>query len=133
MWNTILKNLQDTGLALTLFVLAYGANTVLGLYYNIGQMGEVFDKRRFINGMKKALVIIIGLALLIVCMTTLPLYAEAVGWEIPAPEAITSFVIISAVLTVTVRYVVESVEKVHKILNYRPTPDNSGEAEREAE
>lgn len=67
----------------------------------------------------KIAVFVIGLTLLCLAITTLPLFADLVGWEIPAEYAdiFSDLVIIGAVLLVSCKYIAESFGKFKFVLN----------------
>lgn len=64
----------------------------------------------------------VGLTLLCVSITTLPLYANQVGWAIPEEYAdmFADLVIIGAVLIVSCKYIVEAFTKFKAILEVTP-------------
>ena len=62
---------------------------------------------------------ICGLTLLCVAITTLPLFADIVGWEIPTEyvDIFSNLVIIGAVLMVSCKYIAEAFTKFKAILD----------------
>ena len=82
MLNAVLNNLIDIGWAMLIFLAAYLANVAFSLYYNIRILLQPFDKERLsipLEGCR----FVVGLTLLCVSITTLPLFAEQLGWAIP--------------------------------------------------
>ena len=83
MLDAVLKNLIDIGWAMLIFLAAYLANVAFSLYYNIRILLQPFDKNKAINSALKVAAFVVGLTLLCVSITTLPLFAEQLGWAIP--------------------------------------------------
>ena len=105
MLETILHNLTNIGWAMLIFLCAYLSNVAFSMYY--------------INSGLKIAVFIIGLTLLCLAVTTLPLFASMIGWEIPAEytDIFSDLVIIGAVLMVSCKYIVEAFTKFKAILD----------------
>lgn len=123
MIENILQNLINIGYAMLIFLAAYLANVAFSLWYNIKIQHETFNKNKLIAGGLKALTFIVGLTLLCVAITTLPLFANQVGWSIPEEYAniFTDLVIIGAVLLVSCKYIKEAFTKFTAILNTQTT------------
>ena len=102
MLETILHNLTNIGWAMLIFLCAYLSNVSFSLYYNIKVLLEPFSKEK-----------------LCVAITTLPLFADMVGWEIPAEyvDIFSNLVIIGAVLMVSCKYITEAFTKFKAILD----------------
>ena len=73
MLNAVLNNLINIGWAMLIFLCAYLSNVAFSLYYNI----------KMINSGLKVATFVVGLTLLCVAITTLPIYADQLGWAIP--------------------------------------------------
>ena len=119
MLTTILNNLTNIGWAMLIFLCAYLSNVAFSLNYNIKVLLEPFDRGKAINSALKVTAFVTGLTLLCLAVTTLPLFANMVGWDIPAEYAdiFSDLVIIGAVLLVSCKYIVESFGKFKSILN----------------
>ena len=87
MLTTILNNLTNIGWAMLIFLCAYLSNVAFSLYYNIKVLLEPFDRGKAINSALKVTAFVTGLTLLCLAVTTLPLFANMVGWDIPAEYA----------------------------------------------
>ena len=87
MLETILHNLTNIGWAMLIFLCAYLSNVSFSLYYNIKILLEPFSKEKLINSGLKIAAFVCGLTLLCVAITTLPLFADMVGWEIPTDSS----------------------------------------------
>lgn len=118
MLETILHNLTNIGWAMLIFLCAYLSNVSFSLYYNIKILLEPFSKEKLINSGLKIAAFVCGLTLLCVAITTLPLFADMVGWEIPAEyvDIFSNLVIIGAVLMVSCKYITEAFTKFKAIL-----------------
>lgn len=119
MLETILHNLTNIGWAMLIFLCAYLSNVSFSLYYNIKVLLEPFSKEKLINSGLKITAFVCGLTLLCVAITTLPLFADMVGWEISAEyvDIFSNLVIIGAVLMVSCKYITEAFTKFKAILD----------------
>ena len=117
----LISNLVNIGWAMLIFLAAYLSNVSFSLYYNIKILLEPFDKAKLIDSGLKVLAFVCGLTLLCTAITTLPLFADLVGWEIPAEyvDVFSDIVIISAVLMVSCKYIVEAFTKFKSILDFQ--------------
>lgn len=119
--GVLIANLINIGWAMLIFLCAYLSNVSFSMYYNIKIMLEPFSKDKLINSCLKIAAFICGLTLLCVAITTLPLFAEMVGWEIPAEyvDIFSDLIIIGAVLMVSCKYIAEAFTKFKAILDYK--------------
>lgn len=119
MLNSILENLISVGWSMLIFLAAYLANVTFSLWYNIKLQKEPFDRAKLIASAIKIATFVIGLALLCVSVTTLPLFANEVGWTVPQEysDIFADLVIIGAVLLVSCKYIKEAFGKFTAILN----------------
>lgn len=119
MFEQIIQNLINIGWAMLIFLCAYLANVAFSLWYNIKILGEGFEKKKLIQSGLKILTFTIGLTLLCVAITTLPLFGDQVGWTVPAEysDIFADLIIISAVLIVACKYIKEAFTKFTAILN----------------
>ena len=124
MLNAVLNNLINIGWAMLIFLCAYLSNVAFSLYYNIKILHQPFDKQKMI-GLKVA-TFIVGLTLLCVAITTLPIYADQLGWTIPEEytEIFADLVIVGAVLMVSCKYIVEAFTKFKAILQVKGDTEN---------
>lgn len=79
MLNAVLNNLINIGWAMLIFLCAYLSNVAFSLYYNIKVLLQPFDKQKMINSGLKVATFVVGLTLLCVAITTLPIYADQLG------------------------------------------------------
>lgn len=136
MYQAVIANLVTIGWAMLIFLAAYLANVTFSLWYNIKLQKEQFSREKLITGGLKVLTFVVGLTLLCISVTTLPLFANEVGWAIPAEytDLFADLVIIGAVLLVSCKYIKEAFTKFAAILNAGPVDivgnvDNTQEAE----
>lgn len=119
MYQAVINNLVTIGWAMLIFLAAYLANVTFSLWYNIKLQKEQFSREKLITGGLKVLTFVVGLTLLCVAVTTLPLFANEVGWAIPEEysDLFADLVIIGAVLLVSCKYIKEAFTKFTAILN----------------
>ena len=119
MLNTILHNLENAGWAMLIFLCAYVSNMAFGLYRNIKQLQQPFDKEKLINSGLKVASIVVGLVLLVVGITALPAFADYVGWKIPEEytKVFSDLAVISVCLVVSCKYFAEAISKFTAILD----------------
>lgn len=136
MYQAVIANLVTIGWAMLIFLAAYLANVTFSLWYNIKLQKEQFSREKLITSGLKILTFVVGLTLLCISVTTLPLFANEVGWAIPEEysDLFADLVIIGAVLLVSCKYIKEAFTKFTAILNAGPvdnveTVDNTQEAE----
>lgn len=136
MYQTVIANLVTIGWAMLIFLAAYLANVTFSLWYNIKLQKEQFSREKLITGGLKVLTFIVGLTLLCIAVTTLPLFANEVGWAIPEEysDLFADLVIIGAVLLVSCKYIKEAFTKFTAILNAVPVDNvnNTQEPEQTA-
>lgn len=126
MLEAILNNLINIGWAMLIFLAAYLSNVAFSLYYNIKVLLQPFDRNKAINSALKVAAFLVGLTLLCVSITTLPLFANQVGWAIPEEytDIFADLVIIGAVLMVSCKYIVEAFTKFKAILQVKGNTEN---------
>ena len=60
MLTCLLNNLQLMGILIAMYVGAFGANTLLGIYSNLAQAKEQFSKEKLIQGLIRGAIVLIG-------------------------------------------------------------------------
>ncbi len=135
MLNSILENLISVGWSMLIFLAAYLANVTFSLWYNIKLQKEPFDRAKLIASAIKIATFVIGLVLLCVSVTTLPLFANEVGWTVPQEysDIFADLVIIGAVFLVSCKYIKEAFGKFTAILNAGIADDETIERKEETE
>lgn len=126
MLNAVLNNLINIGWAMLIFLCAYLSNVAFSLYYNIKVLLQPFDRQKMINSGLKVATFVVGLTLLCVAITTLPIYADQLGWAIPEEytEIFADLVIVGAVLMVSCKYIAEAFTKFRAILQVKGDTEN---------
>lgn len=121
MLDSILNNLINIGWAMLIFLAAYLSNVSFSLYYNIKILLQPFNKEKAINSALKVAAFVVGLTLLCIAITTLPLFADQIGWTIPEEysDLFADLVILGAVLVVSCKYIMEAFTKFKGILDYK--------------
>ena len=106
----VLDNLEKVGIGVVIFLGAYLANIIFGVWNNVKIEGYEFNWRLIGNSIVKFIVLGVGIALLTVLVSLIPMYAQYVGIEIEAEtlSIIDSLVIVGGFLTATIRYVKDS-------------------------
>ena len=112
-------NLISVGWSMLIFLAAYLSNVTISLWYNIKLQNQPFDRSKLVASAIKIATFVIGLVLLCLSVTTLPLFANEVGWSVPQEytDIFADLVIIGAVLLVSCKYIKEAFEKFTAILN----------------
>lgn len=118
MWDIVLSNLINVGYGVVLFIAAYLSNMLFSLWYNIKILLEPFDLIKLKNSGLKILCFGVGLSLLSLTISTLPEFANTVGWEIPEEfkEVFANLAIIGVFLLATSKYLLEAWNKMKAIL-----------------
>lgn len=114
----VIANLEKVGIGASLFLGAYIANILLGVWKNVKIEGYDFNWELILQSLLKFVVLGLGVGLLSVVVSIIPMYLTYIGIEIGAEtmETIDSMVIISAFITATIKYVADSIAKIKAIL-----------------
>ncbi|MBN7773137.1 hypothetical protein [Clostridium aminobutyricum] len=130
MFQEIISNLKLLGYAFMIFTCAYGANMAFSLWYNIKRLRQPFDESKLRDSIIKLGVFVIGLMLLCIAITTLPVFADTIGWPILEEYAnlFTNIIMVTVFLTVTCKYIKEAFEKFKLIVSAGELPNSSTEA-----
>lgn len=119
MMNIIFANLEKVGIGVALFMGAYVSNMCLGAWRNVKIEGYDFDWKLIAQSVVKFLVLGIGISLMSIVVSILPVYMEYVGIDITdeTMQVIDSLVIITAFVVACVKYIREAYEKLKDILS----------------
>lgn len=123
-WALVLENLKYTGIGAALFVTAYAANMLFGIYKNVYVLKFDFDWHKILNSALKIIAVGVGCVLISTTIVLLPEFATTVGWEIPEDFAnvFQAIAIIGIFLYSTCKYVFEAIDKLKSILDASTTP-----------
>lgn len=117
-FTLILVNLEKVGIGVCLFLGAYIANIILGAWKNVKIDGATFDWKLISQSLVKFIVLGLGVGLLSVVISIVPMYLTYIGIEIGVEtmQTIDSMVIISAFAAATVKYLGDAITKFKDIL-----------------
>lgn len=117
-FTLVLVNLEKIGIGVVVFLGAYFSNMGLGAWKNVKIEGYDFDWKLIAQSLVKFVVLGIGVGLLSVVVSVIPMYLTYIGIEIGAEtmETIDSMVIIGAFATATIKYVTDALSKIKAIL-----------------
>ena len=121
--TVVIVNLEKVGIGAALFLGAYLANILLGIWSNVKIEGYEFDWKLIVQSLVKFVVLGVGVSILSVVVSIVPMYLTYIGIEIGAEtmETIDSMVIVGAFLTATIRYIADAINKVKVILEVSTT------------
>ncbi len=119
MVNIIFANLEKVGIGVALFMGAYVSNMCLGAWRNVKIEGYDFDWKLILQSLVKFIVLGLGISLMSIVVSILPVYMEYVGVDIAdeTMQVLDSLVIITAFVVACVKYVREAYEKLKDILS----------------
>ena len=102
-----------------LFFMAYISNMAFSIYYNIKVLGQSFNKQKMVTSIEKLIAFIIGTVLLVVVVTTLPLFSEQVGLTLPEEFVSTFSTLAIMVLPVyaSCKYALAAFSKMKQVLD----------------
>lgn len=117
--QSVLVNLQNVGIGMLLFFMAYISNMAFSIYYNIKVLGQSFNKQKMVTSIEKLIAFIIGTVLLVVVVTTLPLFSEQVGLTLPEEFVSTFSTLAIMVLPVyaSCKYALAAFSKMKQVLD----------------
>lgn len=119
MMNIIFANLEKVGIGVVLFMGAYVSNMCLGAWRNVKIEGYDFDWKLILQSLVKFVVLGLGISLMSIVVSILPVYMEYVGIDVAdeTMQVLDSLVIITAFVVACVKYVREAYEKLKDILS----------------
>ena len=114
----VIDNLEKVGIGVVLFLGAYLSNVCLGAWRNVKIEGYDFDWKLIGQSLIKFVVLGVGIGLLSVVVSILPIYMAYVGVDIAddTMQVLDSIVIITAFVLATAKYVKDAYEKLKDIL-----------------
>lgn len=119
MINIVFANLEKVGIGVALFMGAYVSNMCLGAWRNVKIEGYDFDWKLILQSLVKFIVLGLGISIMSIVVSILPVYMEYVGIDIAdeTMQVLDSLVIITAFVVACVKYVREAYEKLKDILS----------------
>lgn len=119
LYMNVLADIRMVVICYAVLLLAFIANVVLSLYFNISMCSEVFESRRLWHGVKKAAVLMVGTLLMVTAVDAagilLTQYAVYINEEVH--EFITVAMITATIGVATWRYIKEAYRTFIRILN----------------
>ena len=114
----IIDNLEKVGIGVVLFLGAYLSNICLGAWRSVKIEGYDFDWKLVGQSLIKFIVLGVGIGLLSIIVSTLPIYMVYVGIDITEEtmQVLDSIVIITAFVVATTKYVKDAYTKLKDIL-----------------
>lgn len=132
-WTQILVNLENVGIGMLLFFMAYLSNMSFSIYYNIKVLGQGFDTKKILTSIEKLIAYIIGTILLVVVVTTLPLFSAQAGLELPQEfvDTFSTMAIMILPIYASCKYALKAYSKMKSVLDSHTSGNEiqSGETE----
>lgn len=121
--ETLRLDLINVGYAYIVFALAYLANILFSLYYNIKMDGYDFNKYMLWDSVRKVIVFVLATFALVVAvdaaMIYLAEYAPQMSTE--AKDTVTIIMVVSTIGRAALKYIVEAYNTFSNILNGKPS------------
>ena len=114
----VIANLEKVGIGVLLFLGAYLSNICLGVWRNVKIEGYDFDWKLIAQSVVKFVVLGVGIGLMSIVVSILPMYMTYVGIVIEdeTMAVLDSIVIITAFVVACGRYVKDAYSKLKEIL-----------------
>lgn len=114
----VVANLEKVGIGVLLFLGAYLSNICLGVWRNVKIEGYDFDWKLIAQSAVKFIVLGVGIGLMSIVVSVLPVYMTYVGIVIEdeTMNVLDSIVIITAFVMACGRYVKDAYSKLKEIL-----------------
>ena len=116
--SIVIANLEKVGIGVLLFLGAYLSNICLGVWRNVKIEGYDFDWKLIAQSAVKFIVLGVGIGLMSIVVSILPMYMTYVGIVIEdeTMAVLDSIVIITAFVVACGRYVKDAYGKLKEIL-----------------
>ena len=116
--SIVIANLEKVGIGVLLFLGAYLSNICLGVWRNVKIEGYDFDWKLIAQSAVKFIVLGVGIGLMSIVVSVLPVYMTYVGIVIEdeTMAVLDSIVIITAFVVACGRYVKDAYSKLKEIL-----------------
>ena len=123
LYTVLLADLSMVLVCYAILLLAFASTVVLSLYHNINITGEHFDAKRLWQGVKKALVLVIGTMLMVTAVdaatTLLTQYVPDINEQVH--DLITVAMIAATIGVAAWRYIKDAYSTFINILNGKPS------------
>lgn len=120
MLQIILDNIKIIGMLFGLFGLFFCSNTMFGLYLNTNIKQETFEWARLWSGVKRGIILFIGIVSLVVGVSTIGTVinmASLIDIDPTIVDGISIVAIGTIIVYSTTDYAKQSIEKFKKIMN----------------
>ena len=116
--SIVIANLEKVGIGVLLFLGAYLSNICLGVWRNVKIEGYDFDWKLIAQSAVKFVVLGVGIGLMSIVVSILPVYMTYVGIVIEdeTMAVLDSIVIITAFVVACAKYVKDAYSKLKEIL-----------------
>ena len=114
----VVANLEKVGIGVLLFLGAYLSNICLGVWRNVKIEGYDFDWKLIAQSAVKFIVLGVGIGLMSIVVSILPMYMTYVGIVIEdeTMAVLDSIVIITAFVVACAKYIKDAYDKLKEIL-----------------
>lgn len=121
MISVLISNLKIMGILALLFCGSFGANTLLGLYYNIGLIKETFSAGKFWQGLAKGGVVLLAGLFITLIISILPFGLTEMGIVLDEVllEGINITAICGVVVSSIIRYLKDALTKFYTIMSHK--------------
>lgn len=125
----VLHNLRHVGIGFVLFIICYGANMAYSIYCNTEYFNQEFDWNKIWKSVKRVLAFGIGTTLLCIGATSVPIFADYVGFEISEQyqEVFQNLAILGVLLVAACKYLIEAFSKYRQMLTYKKELANNSQ------
>lgn len=105
------------------FLLAYIANILFSIYYNVKINGEDFNKYTLLNSLKKAVVFVLATLALVVAVDAAITYFAAYVPELSdvVRDTVTVLMVTGTIGRAAIKYIAEAYNTFINVLNGKPT------------
>ena len=116
--SIVIANLEKVGIGVLLFLGAYLSNICLGVWRNVKIEGYDFDWKLIAQSAVKFIVLGVGIGLMSIVVSILPMYMTYVGIVIEEETmaVLDSIVIITAFVVACAKYIKDAYVKLKEIL-----------------
>jgi len=124
MFDVLVQNLQLVGILILTFLGALGVNTLLGVYYNLKTVKEVFSKEKLFSGLFRGGIILVGGLLIAAIISLLPIILKEFGISADNNlfENVSVVAMVSVLVTTIIRYLKDALQKFYAILGLHNEP-----------
>ena len=118
MFSILMENLFFIGILVLMYLGSLGANTLLGVYHNLSTVKEDFSKEKFLSGLARGGIVLVGSLLITFIISLLPEVLSGFGISTEAGlfESISVVAMGGVMATTIVRYLGDALKKLYLIL-----------------